>query len=192
MQHRSLETGGRRCQRHPSAWEQRKLGELGSFDKGRGYSKADLSEDGTPLLLYGRLYTDYEAVVQAVDTYATPLEGSLYTRGGEVVVPASGETAEDIAIASCIACPGVLLGGDLNVIRPISTLNPVFLAVALTGGPAHFNLAKRAQGKSVVHIHNDDIADTALLLPLAAEQRRIGALFSSLDSLIALHQRESS
>ena len=38
-------------------WEQRKLGELCSFAKGRGYSKADICDSGVPLILYGRLYT---------------------------------------------------------------------------------------------------------------------------------------
>ena len=47
-----------------AAWEQRKLGELCTFDKGRGYSKADIRESGTPLVLYGRLYTHYESVIR--------------------------------------------------------------------------------------------------------------------------------
>src|SRR5665648_78593 len=39
------------------AWEQRKLNELVQFSKGSGYSKGDLKETGTPIILYGRLYT---------------------------------------------------------------------------------------------------------------------------------------
>ena len=35
-------------------WEQRKLGKLVSFSKGSGYSKGDLKEVGTPIILYGR------------------------------------------------------------------------------------------------------------------------------------------
>ena len=38
----------------------------------------------------------------------------------------------------------------------------------------------------------DDLVKESILVPSLAEQSRIGALFSSLDSLIALHQRESS
>ena len=41
-------------------WEQRKLGELVQFSKGAGYSKGDLKESGTPIILYGRLYTKYD------------------------------------------------------------------------------------------------------------------------------------
>ena len=51
-------------------WEQRKLGELCSFAKGRGYSKADICDSGVPLILYGRLYTRYQTRIDDVDTFA--------------------------------------------------------------------------------------------------------------------------
>ena len=171
-------------------WEQRKLGELCSFSKGCGYSKNNLRDQGTPIILYGRLYTNYETQIHSVDTFVDPLENSVYTEGGEVIVPASGETAEDISIASVVEKPGIILGGDLNIITPSAVVNPVFLALELSYGKPHFDLAKRAQGKSVVHIHNEDIANMFFDRPCIAEQRRIGGFFDRLDSLITLHQRK--
>ncbi|MCB4912274.1 restriction endonuclease subunit S [Bifidobacterium pseudocatenulatum] len=171
-------------------WEQHKLGELCSFSKGCGYSKNNLRDQGTPIILYGRLYTNYETQIHSVDTFVDPLENSVYTEGGEVIVPASGETAEDISIASVVEKPGIILGGDLNVITPSAVVNPVFLALELSYGKPHFDLAKRAQGKSVVHIHNEDIANVFFDRPCIAEQRRIGEFFDRLDSLITLHQRK--
>ena len=171
-------------------WEQRKLGELCSFSKGCGYSKNNLRDQGTPIILYGRLYTNYETQIHSVDTFVDPLENSVYTEGGEVIVPASGETAEDISIASVVEKPGIILGGDLNIITPSAVVNSVFLALELSYGKPHFDLAKRAQGKSVVHIHNEDIANVFFDRPCIAEQRRIGAFFDRLDSLITLHQRK--
>ena len=171
-------------------WEQRKLGELCSFSKGCGYSKNNLRDQGTPIILYGRLYTNYETQIHSVDTFVDPLENSVYTEGGEVIVPASGETAEDISIASVVEKPGIILGGDLNIITPSAVVNPVFLALELSYGKPHFDLAKRAQGKSVVHIHNEDIANVFFDRPCIVEQRRIGAFFDRLDSLITLHQRK--
>ena len=171
-------------------WEQRKLGELCSFSKGYGYSKNNLRDQGTPIILYGRLYTNYETQIHSVDTFVDPLENSVYTEGGEVIVPASGETAEDISIASVVEKPGIILGGDLNIITPSAVVNPVFLALELSYGKPHFDLAKRAQGKSVVHIHNEDIANVFFDRPCIAEQRQIGAFFDRLDSLITLHQRK--
>ena len=119
-----------------------------------------------------------------------PLENSVYSEGGEIIVPASGETAEDISIASVVEKSGIILGGDLNVIMPPADIDPVFLALELSYGKPHFDLAKRAQGKSVVHIHNEDIANVVFGHPHIDEQRKIGAFFDRLDSLITLHQRK--
>ena len=176
--------------REITSWEQRKLGELATFTKGAGYSKSDLKESGTPVVLYGRLYTKYETVIRDVDTFVDAKDGSIYSRGGEVVVPASGETAEDIAIASTLEKSGILIGGDLNVIHPCNRLEPVFLAISISNGEPHVEMARRAQGKSVVHLHNEDLSRIELQYPEIAEQQKISQCFLNLDHLITLHQRE--
>jgi len=172
------------------AWEQRKLGNLASFSKGFGYSKSDLLESGTPIILYGRLYTNYETVISDVDTYANEKKGSVYSRGGEVIVPASGETAEDISVASVVEKQGVLLGGDLNIINPVRILNSVFLAISISNGNPHKKMAKMAQGKSVVHLHNADLEKINLNFPSYEEQVLISTYFQNIDNLITLHQRK--
>lgn len=171
-------------------WEQRKLGELVQFSKGNGYSKRDLEEVGTPIILYGRLYTNYETVISDVDTYVCAKSGSVYSRGGEVIVPASGETSEDISIASVVEKPGFLLGGDLNIITPSIQLDSVFLAISISNGKPHNVMAKMAQGKSVVHLHNSDLEKIDLLFPEHDEQARISSCIRGIDYLITLHQRK--
>ena len=173
---------------HPLVWEQRKLGELCTFSKGHGYSKADIRDAGTPLILYGRLYTQYESRIEEVDTFAVGQDGSILSRGNEVIVPASGETAEDIAVASSVRRSGIILGGDLNVVTPTSKLDPDYTALAITYSKAHDDLAKRAQGKSVVHVHGNDIAEVEVSYPSESEQKRISSVVLNLDSLITLHQ----
>lgn len=171
-------------------WEQRKLGELCTFSKGHGYSKADIRDAGTPLILYGRLYTQYESRIEEVDTFTVEQDGSILSRGNEVIVPASGETAEDIAIASSVRRSGIILGGDLNVVTPTGKLDPDYTALAITYSKAHDDLAKRAQGKSVVHVHGNDIAEVEISYPSESEQKRISSVVLNLDSLITLHQRK--
>ena len=181
-----------RFQGFADPWEQRKLGELVQFSKGTGYSKADLKEFGTPIILYGRLYTKYETVIADVDTFADAKQGSVYSHGGEVIVPASGETAEDISIASVVEKSGVLLGGDLNIITPSADLDSAFLAISISNGKPHEDMAKMAQGKSVVHLHNTDLEKIDLAYPSHEEQTQISGFFRGIDNLITLHQREES
>ena len=171
-------------------WEQRKAIDIADYSKGNGYSKGDLTDAGTPIILYGRLYTKYQFAISEVDTFAVPQNGAVYSQGNEVIVPASGETAEDIARASAVEKSGVLLGGDLNILRPFDFINPLFLALAISNGEPQKELAKKAQGKSVVHIHNTDIQEVTIAYPSKTEQDRIVSVFRHLDNLITLHQRK--
>ena len=173
------------------SWEQRKAIDIADYSKGNGYSKGDLSDAGTPIILYGRLYTKYQFAISEVDTFAVPRNGAVYSQGNEVIVPASGETAEDIARASAVEKSGVLLGGDLNILRPFDFINPLFLALAISNGEPQKELAKKAQGKSVVHIHNTDIQEVTIAYPSRTEQDRIVSVFRQLDHLITLHQRQT-
>ena len=178
---------------HPfytSSWEQRKAIDIADYSKGNGYSKGDLTDAGNPIILYGRLYTKYQFAISEVDTFAVPRNGAVYSQGNEVIVPASGETAEDIARASAVEKSGVLLGGDLNILRPFGFINPLFLALAISNGEPQKELAKKAQGKSVVHIHNTDIQEVTIAYPSKTEQDRIVSVFRQLDNLITLHQRK--
>ena len=172
------------------AWEQRKAIDIADYSKGNGYSKGDLTDAGTPIILYGRLYTKYQFAISEVDTFTVPRNGAVYSQGNEVIVPASGETADDIARASAVEKSGVLLGGDLNILRPFDFINPLFLALAISNGEPQKELAKKAQGKSVVHIHNTDIQEVTIAYPSRTEQDRIVSVFRQLDHLITLHQRE--
>ena len=171
-------------------WEQRKLDDVAEFSKGSGYSKGDLVEFGTPIILYGRLYTNYETIISDVDTFVEAKDGSVYSKGREVIVPASGETAEDIARAASVDKSGILLGGDLNIVMPNEDINSAFLAISISNGNSQRELARKAQGKSVVHIHNEEIRNLVVPFPTKTEQNKIVEYFSNLDHFITLHQRK--
>ncbi|MFS9015100.1 restriction endonuclease subunit S [Streptococcus infantis] len=171
-------------------WEQRKLGEVAEFTKGRGYSKGDIESSGVPIILYGRLYTDYQTIIGDVDTYVTMKSHSVLSEGNEIIVPSSGESSEEISRASVVAKKGVILGGDLNIIRLTKKFSSVFVAITLSNGSQQKELSKRAQGKSVVHLHNSDLKEVNLFFPTLPEQAAIGSFFQELDQLITLQQRE--
>ena len=140
--------------------------------------------------MYGRLYTKYENLISDVDTFVNTKDGSVYSEGGEVIVPASGETAIDIARAATVEKAGILLGGDLNIIKPNNNIDSKFLSLSISNGNSQRELAKKAQGKSVVHIHNKEIQDLIIPFPCIEEQKNISKYFFKLDRLITLHQRK--
>lgn len=83
-----------------------------------------------------------------------------------------------------------MLGGDLNIVKPGAQIDQDFLALGITYGSAHRELSKRAQGKSVVHLHGDDIAAISFPFPSKEEQEAVSSAILVLDDLIALHQRK--
>lgn len=168
-------------------WGENAMNELCSFSKGAGYSKSQLTASGTPIVLYGRMYVNYQTAISEVDTFTKDRKGSIKSTGNEVVIPASGETAEDIARASAILIGGVILGGDLNIIHPCNKLDSYFLALTLSNGKPKAQLSKRAQGKTVVHVRAADIASISINFPELVEQQKIGDYFRTLDELIAQH-----
>ena len=171
-------------------WEQRKLSGMATFSKGSGYSKADLKTSGKPIILYGRMYTKYETIIRNVDTFAEEKAGSVYSESGDVIVPASGETAQDISRASVVANSGILLGGDINIIHPNNELNPGFLALTISNGNQQKKLSMKAQGATIVHLHNEDLKGVDILCPSIDEQTLISEFFERIDNTITLHQRK--
>ncbi|MGV3293586.1 restriction endonuclease subunit S [Streptococcus pluranimalium] len=171
-------------------WEVNTLNNLATFSKGNGYTKGDLSENGQPIILYGQLYTNYQTVISESATFVAKIkDNSVFSEGGEVIVPASGESSEDISRASVVDAKGILLGGDLNIIKVNQdTVDSVFLALTISNGSQQRELIKRAQGKSVVHLRNNDLEKVILTFLSIEEQRAIGAFFANLDDLIASQQ----
>lgn len=173
-------------------WEVQNLKELASFSKGNGYTKNDLVNSGKEIILYGRLYTNYQTVISQVNTFVTTVKANaVISKGGEVIVPASGESAEDISRASVVEKSGVILGGDLNIIYPDeSKVDSIFLALTISNGSQQKELIKRAQGKSVVHLRNNDLEKVLLHYPSMEEQQAIGKYFTNLDNLIISYQEK--
>lgn len=171
-------------------WVKVQLGDIAAFSKGHGYSKNDIINTGTPIILYGSLYTKYQFAINGVNTFAKLAPGSVLSEGNEVVIPASGETPEDIARASAVLKPNVIIGGDLNVLSfDLTKFSTPFIALIITNGAAHYTLSKSAQGKTVVHLNNGEIRKASIFLPSLPEQTTIATFFTHLDTLISSTSR---
>ena len=67
---------------------------------------------------------------------------------------------------------------------------PDYLAYSLTFGTPQQEMAKRAQGKSIVHLHNDDLKAARIIYPCLEEQRLIADFLSDFDEAIAAAKKE--
>lgn len=171
-----------------ASWTAKSLGnpEVVTFLKGKGISKNDIVENGqTPCIRYGELYTEYNEVIDEIKSSTdVPEEELILSEEFDVIIPASGETVIDIATASCVLRANVGLGGDLNIIRP-NVLNGVFLAYYLNSAKKK-NIARLAQGISVIHLYKSHLKALNLNIPELDEQLKIANFLRALDKRIKL------
>ena len=88
---------------------------------------------------------------------------------------------------SCITQDGIALGSDLNVIR--TEHNGIFLSYFLNG-PKRREIAKVAQGDTVVHLYPSQLEQLSIAFPKKREQQKIADCLTSLDELIAAEGRK--
>ena len=166
-------------------WHKRKLNEICLFFKGNGLSKSDLSNEGFPCILYGELYSTYknEVISDIVSKTTTTLSNPFLSKNNDLIIPGSGEDPIDIAVARAIYQNDIILGGDLNVLRPKSNVSAAFLSYQLNG-VRRYDIAKKAQGKSIVHLHNSNLKEVCVSIPTYDEQLHIVELLTKIDEMI--------
>ena len=170
-------------------WKAERLNDIAILTKGAGISKDQLSESGEPCILYGELYTKYksEIIEDVISKTNIPTDKLIKSKANDVLIPCSGETAVDIATARCVSSDNVLLGGDLNIIR-LKHHDGSFMSYQLNG-KRKYDIAKVAQGVSVVHLYDEHLKGIVTYNPQIEEQKKIVGLLSLLDERIATQNK---
>ena len=170
-------------------WQEERLSDIADLSKGIGISKDQLSADGEPCILYGELYTKYksETIKEVISKTNIDNTKLVKSKANDVIIPCSGETAEEIATARCVLKDDVLLGGDLNIIR-LHVYDGSFMSYQLNG-KRKYDIAKVAQGVSVVHLYGEHLKNIKTINPSLNEQKKIANLLSLLDVRISTQNK---
>ena len=142
-----------------------------------------------PCILYGELYTKYKSEIIDEVYSRTELDSSslVKSKANDVIIPCSGETAIDISTARCVPFNNILLGGDLNIIR-LKHDDGGFFAYQLNGARKK-DIARVAQGVSVVHLYGENLKHIRVYHPAIEEQKKITRLLSLIDERIATQNK---
>lgn len=172
-------------------WQERSLDEIFSFKRGKGLSKGMVVESGVnKCVLYGELYTKYPEVIGEIIS-RTDRCGGIPSMVGDILIPSSTTTSGiDLANATAIMESGVLLGGDINILRPKILMSPEFMAHVLTH-IKKYEIASRAQGITIIHLYGSDLKGLKVQIPtIVEEQQKIAAVLTAADNEIdALKQK---
>ena len=188
-EHKKLNVPNLRFPEFQGEWEEKRVSEIADLFKGNGISKEQLTDTGEPCILYGELYTKYKSEIISDIFSKTDIDTRklVKSKANDVIIPCSGETAVDIATARCVPYDNILLGGDLNIIR-LYDCDGSFMSYQFNG-KRKYDIAKVAQGVSVVHLYGDHLKGVKTYNPCLEEQKKIVRLLSLLDERIATQNK---
>ena len=187
-----------------NAWEQRKLGDIGTTYGGlSGKSKGDFGHGEAWFVPKGDFGHGEAWFVPYTNVFDNPIgdplrlerveidPGQNVVRRGDVLFTVSSETPEEVGM-SCV-WPSDL--GDLYLnsfcfgYRQDGSFDSNYLAYMLRSGSFRGQVEMLAQGISRFNISKVKVMEVEVPVPDKAEQAMIGHLFVDLDNLITLHQR---
>ena len=168
----------------PKDWDVKSLGKIAEIRKGRSLSKNKLNQNGKfKCLLYGELFTTYKEVIKDVTSKTNCNEG-VKSKKGDLLFPGSTTTSGiDLAKASAILCEGVLLGGDVIIVRKKFDYNSIFLSYFLNK-IKRFEIASKTKGITIHHLYGSDLQEIEINLPPKPEQKAIAEVLSDVNAWI--------
>lgn len=171
-------------------WEYKTFDSLGKNISVNNLSWEDTDINGkTKCILYGELFTTYNEIAKNIvsrtnkDVYMAQINDLLFP---------TSTTVDNMSLIapSCLLEDNVGVGGDLFIFRPHET-NGVFLSYLINGRlEIKRQLANRAQGLTIVHLHYDNIKDIKLPIPNKKVQQQIATILFDMDAEIEALKKE--
>lgn len=165
--------------RHP-------MSEVGTFTRGKRFTKADVVPDGIASIHYGEIYTGYGVSAdQPLSRVRPDMAPSLrFAKRGDVIIAGVGETVEDVAKAvAWLGDEDVAFHDDCWAFR--SAMNPKFVAYYLQTRRFQADKRKHVARAKVKRISADGLGRIQIPLPARESQDRIVSFLDTFDALIS-------
>ena len=165
-----------------NAWEQRKLGQIGSVAMCKRVFKEQTQEEGDiPFYKIGTFGGQADAYISN-ELFEEYKEKYPYPQKGDILISASGSIGRTVVFSGKKE-----YFQDSNIVwlehggKIDNTFLRFFYEVVVWEG---------IEGSTIKRLYNDNILKTKINIPKRVEQAKIGCIFEQLDKLITLHQRE--
>lgn len=174
--------------------EWKPLGEVGTFVRGNGLQKKDLTTSGIPAIHYGQIYTYYGVSVEQTISFVTPetAKGLKKVDYGDVIITNTSENLEDVgkAVFYSVKEQGVI-GGHATIFQPSKEIIGKYLVYYTQTAEFSNQKRKYAKGTKVIDVSANDLAKIMIPIPYPndtekslEEQARIVAILDKFDTLV--------
>lgn len=161
------------------------MGEVGTFFRGKRFTKADYVAEGIPAIHYGEIYTEYGTATDAVISHLRPdMKASLrFADPGDVVLVDVGETVEDVGKAvAWLGDEPVAIHDHCYVYR--HEMNPSFVSYYMQTRRFHAEKAKYVARTKVKTLLIEGLAKVSVPVPARKVQDEIVNILDKFNVLI--------
>ncbi|MCG4287499.1 restriction endonuclease subunit S [Lactobacillaceae bacterium KNUT 0156] len=170
-------------------WEERKLGTIYDFGKGKGLPlDSFIYSSNNPAIAYGHLYTKYSEVISEV--FWSSNDNGVLSKDNDLLFPGSSTVPNGTAQANAITLNNVKLGGDIIIGRPKEGVGVLSTFMSYQVNSQRQKLFPIIVGTTITHMYGKDISKLNFFITDYSEQEKIASFFKQLDDTIALHQRK--
>lgn len=152
--------------------------------RGTGITRSQITEDGTPCVRYGEIYTTYGIWFDKCISHTNEelLTSKKYFGYGDILFAITGESVEDIS-KSCayLGNDKCLAGGDIVVLK--HNQNPKYISYALSTTESRIQKSKGKVKSKVVHSSIPDIKEIKIPLPPLEVQQEIVRILDTFTEL---------
>ena len=175
------------------AWEQRKLGDVGTTYTGlSGKAKEDFGHGNGKFITYMNVFSNSIASSEMTEPVEID-DRQNKVISGDVLFTTSSETPEEVGMSSVWLekSENTYLNSFCFGYRPSIVFEPYYLAYMFRSSSVRKKITFLAQGISRYNISKNKMMNIEIFVPTMSEQQQVGEYFRKLDHLITLHQRKS-
>lgn len=174
------------------AWEQRKLGDVGTTYTGlSGKAKEDFGHGNGKFITYMNVFSNSVASSEMTEPVEID-DRQNKVISGDVLFTTSSETPEEVGM-SCVwleKSENTYLNSFCFGYRASIVFEPYYLAYMFRSSSVRKKITFLAQGISRYNISKNKMMNIEIFVPTMSEQQQVGEYFRKLDHLITLHQRK--
>lgn len=163
-------------------WEQKCLGEIGTFKRGGGFQKSDYVEHGIPCIHYGQIHTKFGPFIYShITEISTDLEPKTkFASKGDLIIAITSEDTEGACKSTAwLGDYPVAVGGHAAIFH--HCMNPLYMSFFFKSTLFNYAKMEYIHGTKVFEVKPDDIAKILVPCPPMSLQKQFSVIARQAD-----------